>query len=138
MPGPVDLSGTRKPNSNDVDTFCLDTKPRKPKFVHMSYEELKLQVSATVHRLELAIGASTAFIEYKLSGNNLFLIHTEVPHELEGKGVGGAIVQKALQYAKDSGYKIVPLCPFVQAYLLKHKEWNDLVAPDADRFMNKL
>jgi predicted GNAT family acetyltransferase len=104
----------------------------------MSYDELKLQVNAASNRLELAVGASTAFIEYKLSDNTLFLIHTEVPHELEGKGVGGAIVQKALQYAKDSGYKIVPLCPFVQTYLSRHKEWNDLVAPDADRFMNKL
>jgi predicted GNAT family acetyltransferase len=104
----------------------------------MSYEEQKLRINATANRLELDISDSTAFIEYKLSGHNLFLIHTEVPKELEGKGVGGAIVQKALQYAKDNGYKIVPLCVFVQSYLKRHKEWDDIVAPDADRFINKL
>ena len=104
----------------------------------MKYEEEKLQINSASNRLELEIEGSTAFIEYKLAGHTLFLIHTEVPHELEGKGVGAAIVQKALQHAKDSGYKIVPICPFVQAYLERHKEWNGIVAPDADRFLNKL
>lgn len=104
----------------------------------MKYEEEKLRVNAESNRLELEIEGSTAFIEYKLSGHTIFLIHTEVPKELEGRGVGGAIVQKALQYAKDNGYYIVPLCPFVQAYLQRHKEWNDIIAPDAERFMNNL
>jgi predicted GNAT family acetyltransferase len=104
----------------------------------MNYEEQKLRINATENRLELDIGDSTAFIEYKLSGQTLFLIHTEVPPALEGKGVGGAIVQKALQYAKDNGFKIVPLCVFVQSYLKRHKEWDDIVAPDADRFTHTL
>ncbi|MDB5211121.1 MAG: N-acetyltransferase [Sediminibacterium sp.] len=104
----------------------------------MKYDEEKLRINTESNRLELEIEGSTAFIEYKLSGHTIFLIHTEVPHELEGKGVGGAIVQKALQYAKDNHYKIVPICPFVRSYLERHKEWNDLVAPDADRFINNL
>ena len=70
----------------------------------MNYDELKLRVNTTLNQFELEVGQDIAFIEYKLSGNTLFLIHTEVPHELEGKGVGTAIVQKALQYAKDNGY----------------------------------
>src|SRR6478609_4118381 len=104
----------------------------------MNYDELELRINTTLNQFELEVGQSMAFIEYKLSADRLFLIHTEVPHELEGKGVGSAIVQKALQYAKDNGYKIVPLCPFIQTYLQRHKEWNDLVAPDADRFLNTL
>ena len=27
---------------------------------------------------------------------------------------------------------------FVQAYLEKHKEWNEIVAPDAERYLHKL
>ncbi|MES2332661.1 MAG: GNAT family N-acetyltransferase [Bacteroidota bacterium] len=104
----------------------------------MKYDEEKLRINTESNRLELKIEGGTAFIEYKLSGHTIFLIHTEVPKELEGKGVGGAIVQKALQYAKDNQYKIVPICPFVQSYLERHKEWNDLVAPDAERFINNL
>lgn len=104
----------------------------------MKYEEENLRINTGSNRLELDIEGSTAFIDYKLSGSTLFLVHTEVPKELEGKGVGGAIVQKALQYAKDNQYKIVPICPFVQAYLERHKEWSDIVAPDADRFIHNL
>ena len=104
----------------------------------MKYEEEKLRIDAVSNRLELEIEGSTAFIEYKLADHTLFLIHTEVPQELEGKGVGAAIVLKALQYAKDNDYKIVPLCPFVRTYLERHKEWNDIVAPDAERFLHNL
>ena len=96
-----------------------------------NYDNQKLKVNDSLHRLELEIGESIAFIDYKLTGDRLYLIHTEVPPELEGKGAGSAIVQKALQYAKDNNYKIVPICPFVQSYLKRHKEWNTIVASNA-------
>ena len=103
----------------------------------MNYKEQKLKTDAASNRLELEVEGNTAFIEYKLSQQTLFLIHTEVPPALEGKGAGSAIVEKALQYAKDNHYKIVPLCSFVQFYIKRHKHWNDIVAPNAERFMNK-
>ena len=103
----------------------------------MNYNEKKLEVNRQFHRLELEVEGNIAFIEYKLDGDTLFLIHTEVPAALEGKGAGSAIVQKALQYAKANNYKIVPLCPFVQSYLKRHKEWNYMVVPDAERFVRK-
>ncbi len=101
------------------------------------YEELQLNVNFRLNRLELEVQGITAFIKYKLSNEMLFLIHTEVASGLEGKSVGSAIVHKALQYAKDSNYKVVPICPFVQSYLKRHKEWGDIIAPDADRFIKK-
>ena len=104
----------------------------------MNYDEQKLKVNAESHRLELEVAGSVAFIEYKVSQDKLFLIHTEVPPELEGRGVASAIVQKALQYAKDNNYKIIPICPFVQSYLNRHKEWNAIVATEAERFIHKL
>ena len=103
----------------------------------MHYDEQKLQVNAALHHLELPIDGSIAFIDFKLVGNKLFLIHTEVPHALEGQGAGTAIVQKALQYARDNHYTVVPICPFVQLYLKRHPAWNDIVATDAERFIHK-
>jgi len=100
----------------------------------MNYNESKLKVNSELHRLELEVEGSIAFIKYKLDGDMLFLIHTEVPPALEGKGAGSAIVQKALQYAKDNNFKIVPICPFVQSYLKRHKEWNDIIVPGAGKF----
>src|ERR1700688_1889321 len=103
----------------------------------MNYNEKKLKVNDALHHLELEIEGNIAFIDYKLLRDTLFLIHTEVPPGLKGKGLGSAIVQKALQYAKDNNYKIVPICPFVQSYLERHKEWNEIVAPKAERFINR-
>jgi len=103
----------------------------------MNYDELQLEVNDALHRLELEIEGSIAFIEYKLIDEMLFLIQTEVPAELKGKGAASAIVQKALEYAKVNNYKIVPICPLVQSYLKKHKEWNDIVAQNAERSIHK-
>jgi uncharacterized protein len=103
----------------------------------MKYDEQKLTVNEALHHLELEIEANIAFIDYKLAGQTLFLIHTEVPPALKDKGVGSAIVQKALQYAKDNGFKIVPICPFVQSYLKRHPAWQPIVASDAERFIHK-
>jgi predicted GNAT family acetyltransferase len=103
----------------------------------MNYDEQKLIVNEASHRLELWIGESMAFIDYKILQDKLFLIHTEVPPALEGKGAGTAIVQKAFQYAKYNHLLVVPICPFVQVYLKRHSQWNDIVAPDADRYSHK-
>jgi len=102
----------------------------------MDYNDLKLKTNAESNRLELEVDDVVAFIEYKLTRDKLFLIHTEVPDALSGKGVGTAIVLKALEYAKENNYKIIPICPFVQSYLKRHQEWVDIVDPDAQRFIH--
>ena len=80
-------------------------------------------------RFELKVEDKIAFIEYILNNENiLFLTHTEVPTVLEGKGIGSKIVEKTLNYAKKSGYKIAPLCPFVAKYISKHSEWKTILA----------
>jgi predicted GNAT family acetyltransferase len=112
---------------------CL---PLNYKLKLMKYDGQKLKVNTQLHRLELEVEGNIAFIEYKLDGDTLILIHTEVPAALEGKGAGSAIVQKALQYAKDNNYKIVPICPFVQSYLKRHKEWRDIIVPAAQKLFN--
>jgi predicted GNAT family acetyltransferase len=59
----------------------------------------------------------------------LVLLHTEVDEGLEGHGVGGRLVAGALEDVRRRGLTIVPLCPFVRAYLARHPEYADLVAP---------
>ncbi len=54
--------------------------------------------------------------------------HTVVPSELKGRGVGQALVLRAVEDARKGGYKIAPTCPFAKAQLEKHKEWQDVLA----------
>ena len=95
------------------------------------------QNNSSLQRLELEAEGRIAFIEYKLSHGILFLIHTEVPPAIEAKGVGTALVEKALHYAKDNNFKVVPICSFAQNYIEEHKEWNGIVAPNSERFIHK-
>jgi predicted GNAT family acetyltransferase len=103
----------------------------------MENNQLQLVVNDKLNQFELIVDGYTAFIKFKLIGSKMFLIHTEVPEELKGKGIAGAMVEKALRFAREKGYAIVPICPYVQAYLKKHPEWRDIISKDADRFIHK-
>ncbi len=53
-------------------------------------------------------------------------MHTEVPKELGGKGIGSALARGLLDIARAQGLKVVPKCPFVAGYIGKHPEYADL------------
>lgn len=79
------------------------------------------------YRFEVASGALISKLEYRIGRYRMALVHTEVPDELAGQGIGSALVTTALQYAKDHNLKVLPYCPFVAAYLERHPEWHDIV-----------
>ena len=68
-------------------------------------------------------------IPYQPEPGRLTLIHTEVDPAFEGKGVASRLVAGALEDIRRRGLSLVPVCPFVRAYLRRHPEQADLVAP---------
>ncbi len=75
------------------------------------YIGLPLVKNETDHQFELTLEGHTAIIVYKESGSKIWLIHTEAPAELEGKGVATALIEKTLAYLEENHYTLVPLCP---------------------------
>jgi uncharacterized protein len=73
-------------------------------------------------RLELWVDGRLAELPYRRNGKRLVLIHTEVPVELEGRGLGGALVAAAVDRAAREGMTVVPLCPFARGWLQRHPE----------------
>jgi predicted GNAT family acetyltransferase len=73
-------------------------------------------------RFEAHLGDSVAELLYRRNGNRLVLIHTEVPEQLEGHGIGGALVTAAIGRAAGDGMTVVPLCPFARGWLERHPE----------------
>ena len=65
---------------------------------------------------------------YHRRDGRIAFTHTEVDEALEGRGRGGALVGTALDDARREGLEVVPLCPFVAAYIERHPEYQDLVA----------
>lgn len=99
-----------------------------------NYNDLPLVNNTKEHRFELVVEGYTAFIEYYQTPSHITLTHTEVPEELEGKGVGSAIVLKTLEYIEQHQWKLVPVCPFVVAFLKRHPEWNRVLHESVDQF----
>jgi len=73
-------------------------------------------------RFELWAGGRLAELLYRRNGKRLVLIHTEVPEELEGRGLGGALVTAAIDRAAREGMTVVPLCPFARGWLKRHPD----------------
>ncbi|NJC27112.1 GNAT family N-acetyltransferase [Neolewinella antarctica] len=79
------------------------------------------------YRFEMASGAQTSKLDYRLGRDRIALVHTEVPDDLQGQGIGSTLVKAALQHAKDHKLTVLPYCPFVAAYIERHPEWNEIV-----------
>jgi hypothetical protein len=79
------------------------------------------------HRFELDAGGHTAFSNYRRDGATLTIMHTEVPAELNGRGIGSALARGLLDIARAQGLTVKPLCPFVASYIAKHPEYADLL-----------
>jgi uncharacterized protein len=71
-------------------------------------------------RFEFTAEGRLAELIYHQRANRLVLIHTEVPPELGGHGIGGALVAAALDRAGREGLTVVPLCPFARTWLERH------------------
>jgi len=76
---------------------------------------------------ELTVDGYRAVAAYQLEGDTIVFTHTEVPPEIEGRGVGTKLIQAALNSARDRGLKVVPQCRFVRAYMEKHPEMRDML-----------
>jgi uncharacterized protein len=78
-------------------------------------------------RYELAVDGHIAATYYELADGVISFMHTEVPPELGGKGVGSRLIKGALDQARADGLKVIAQCPFVKAFIGKNPEYADLL-----------
>jgi predicted GNAT family acetyltransferase len=91
---------------------------------------LKIENNQDAQRWEAHLDQHMAVAEYRRRGDTVFFIHTEVPRELEGRGVASTLVKAALDDARTQHLAVVPFCPFVAGYIRRHPEYKALVHPD--------
>jgi len=69
-----------------------------------------------------------AEMTYVWAGTGRIIIdHTNVSEELKGKGAGKQMVAKAVDFAREKGIKILPLCPFAKSVFDKVEEFRDVL-----------
>ena len=80
-------------------------------------------------RFEVMVDGEKAFLEYRMKGNDIAFMHTEVPETLSGKGIASALAVYAFKYAKENNLPVIVYCPFVKTFLKRHPEYNVQLDP---------
>ena len=70
----------------------------------MPDEKITLQNNPEAQRFEARLEQEVAVAEYHLKNDIIIFTHTEVPQELEGRGVASALVKTALDASRDEHY----------------------------------
>lgn len=72
-------------------------------------------------------GTRLAEMSFSKAGEKLLIIdHTDVSDALRGTGAGKKLVAHAVEYARQNGIKIIPLCPFALSVFRKTPEYDDV------------
>lgn len=65
---------------------------------------------------------------YTWAGEDKIIIdHTDVDPDFGGKGVGKAMVLAAVEFAREKGIRIMPLCPFAKSVFDKNEDLKDVL-----------
>jgi uncharacterized protein len=79
-------------------------------------------------RFQARVDGHLCVADYRLDGDRMEMLHTEVHPALGGRGIAARLVQAALDHARANGLKVVPLCSYVRTYMRRHPETQDLLA----------
>ncbi len=101
----------------------------------LSDDEITVRRRPEERRYELLLGGEpVGELLYRERGENVVaFLHTEVDPNVERRGLGSTLASGALDDARERGLRVVPLCPFVDAYVRRHPEYADLVVADPAR-----
>lgn len=65
---------------------------------------------------------------YVMAGPAKMIIeHTEVDESLKGKGIGAKLLEKLVDFVREKGIKVIPLCPFAKATFKRRTDLQDVL-----------
>jgi uncharacterized protein len=76
-----------------------------------------------MRRFEMPIGDELAVSYYSTEGNRTTLLHTEVPPQFSGQGVGSQLAHEVFEVLRKRGQRVIAKCPFMAKYAAKHPEY---------------
>jgi len=84
--------------------------------------DLKIYNNSSASRFEVLVNGKLAALDYRIAERTIFLLYVEVPIAEQGRGIATSLARAALEFARESGVKVVPRCPFIAAYMRSHPE----------------
>ncbi|GHF20188.1 N-acetyltransferase [Streptomyces spiralis] len=91
-------------------------------------------------RYEIEVNGETAgFAAYRDRGEQQRVFyHTKIYEAFSRRGLASRLVCEALGDVRETARRVVPVCPYVKAFLEKHEEFADItdpVTPDVVRWI---
>lgn len=93
----------------------------------MNSENVQVTHNAEEHRFELTLDGHLAVLDYIMMDDIMIFTHTGVPTEIEGGNLGVKLVVAGLEYARNNGLGVRSKCWFMNKYLQRHPEYQDIV-----------
>ncbi len=78
-------------------------------------------------RFETTVDGQVAVLLYRLDDSRISCTSAQVPPPIEGSGIGTALARAGLEYARENSLTVVPICPFVRAFIEDNPEYQSLV-----------
>ena len=79
------------------------------------------------HEFSAELEGHRAELQYRLRDGVMTITHTGVPDEIGGRGVAAELTRVALETARANGWKVVPACAYADAFMRRHREYEDLL-----------
>lgn len=95
---------------------------------NIDVQKLEVKHNEQANRFEVALGDQFGVVEYQKEGSTYVFTHTGVPREYGGQGIADRLAHDALETVKAEGGQVVPVCPFIKAYIQRHQEYQPLVS----------
>jgi predicted GNAT family acetyltransferase len=79
------------------------------------------------NQFEARVDGHVAFVSYIKHGDTIIFTHTEVPKELQGRGLANVLARAVLEHARTERWTVVARCPFIAKYIERHPEYRSLL-----------
>lgn len=94
--------------------------------MEINLEKLEVIHNAEKDRFETWIDNELSKLDYLLDEDTIVMTHVGVYPEHRGQGVAGKLVEVALNHAEKNSLRVIPMCPYVAAYIRRHPQYIDL------------
>jgi len=96
----------------------------------LNLDSITVTNNEEAQRFEAQVDGLRALLTYRRFPDRIVFNHIEVPPPVESKGLAAKLTRTALDFARDNHFRVVPLCPYVAAFIRRHAEYQDLVSAD--------
>lgn len=107
----------RNPSEEELQTWLNKLIPDRLPIIHDKEN----------HRFTMDINGALGVVTYDLRDGKMYLIHSEIPYNLRGLGIGKVLVIKTFEQLKSEGYEAVAVCSWVKAIAKRSKKWREVI-----------